>query len=234
MNKAILILPFVLGFVASRAYAAPMSNSDYFLNLEMSTTEEYIKPADKSLPAPEVPKANQITGDGYIIIFTPENEEIKPLSISSTNNSINFGEIIPGEPLTRTQSITVHPATNKGFQLMGYEDHSPSQGEFSIPDTSCDSGNCNNTLSESWENPLTYGFGYSCSNVETKTCDNGFSDNRYKSFSNDSALEEPKTILESDTSSVAKAVITYKLNIPGTQPQKAYRNTVYLIAVPKL
>lgn len=234
MKKTILSLPIILGFVASQVHAAPMSNSDYLLNLEANPTEEYVKPTTNELTAPTIPQANQITGDNYIIILAQPNEETKPISISSTNSNISFGEIIPGEALTRTQSISVQPATNKGFQLIGYEDHSPSQGESSIPDTSCDSGNCTNILSEAWENPLTYGFGYSCSNAETETCDKGFSNNRYKSFSNDSALEQPETILESDTNNLAKAVITYKLNIPGTQPQKAYHNTVYLIAMPKL
>lgn len=233
-NKAILILPAILGLIASQTYAAPMSNSDYLLNLELSTPEEYIKPAINRLTTPILPKSNQIAGDNYIVVLAQQNEKVDPLAITTTTGIINFGEIIPGEPLTRTQSITIQPSNNKGFQLVAYENHSPSEGEFSIPDTSCDSGNCTNILSESWENPLTYGFGYSCSNAETKTCDDGFSNNRYKSFSNDSALEQPATILESSTNSQAKAVITYKLNVSGTQQQKAYHNTVYLILMPKL
>lgn len=233
------ILPiFILLFTATYAYAASMSNSSYILDVTNDTSS--LQPTPNPKPTPiklKLPNNSSkvISGNNYVAYLSYDDDGNKlPLVFTNSSDALNFGKIVPGEPLIRTQSLTVLPGTNHGYQVLSYEDHVLQQDSASIPDTSCDSGNCTQILSDLWQNPLTYGFGYRCDNVSSSFCALGFEDNEYKRFANESVGDAPTVILSAHTGSKAESVISYKLNIGPTQTQKAYQNIIYYITVPSL
>lgn len=232
-----LIVFILLMLSSSNAYAAEMNNSSYILNLsnDIYTPKPTPTSAKEKLPVlARNPKL--ITGDNYLAYVSYDFDiENSPFVFTNSSTQINFGKILPGEPLIRTQSLTALPGSNYAYKILAYENHSPQKETFSIPDTSCDTGDCTQFISSIWQNPLTYGFGYRCDSVDNNTCSAGFSEEGYfKRFANESAQEIPAEIVSSSSGEKSEAVISYKLNIAGNQEEKGYENFIYLIAVPSL
>lgn len=162
-----------------------------------------------------------------------------PFSFSISSKNISFGDLVAGEPVTRTNTLTVSPGAASGYQVLASEDHELKILPLgaSIPDTTCDSGNCSQTTADSWNSPLTYGFGYRCDNLEGNDCEQIFSkkSDSYKQFSDLSKKEAAENVMINLTSTKpATAQITYKLNISATQPAGTYQNVIYYIATPTL
>lgn len=149
---------------------------------------------------------------------------------------IDFGVINPGEPITRTNTLTVTNRTAHGYQVTALENSEMKlkNSDIVIPDTTCDSGSCSETSAATWSNPLTFGFGYRCDDLSGSDCDSGFSTSSYfKQFSNASKGESPAVVMSGADSGVDKQVqITYKVNISNTQPAGEYLNTITYIATP--
>lgn len=158
-------------------------------------------------------------------------------SFSISNTAVSFGTLNPGEPITRANTLTVS-SPNAGYQITGSENH-PLQNttNSTIPNTTCDSGNCSQAISGLWVSPLTYGFGYRCDSVSSSNnCASGFSTaNYYKSFSNTATSQNPQIIMASSipvSNNIGQ--ITYKLNISGSQASGLYQNAIQYVAVPSL
>lgn len=234
MNKAAVIVIFLVLFsIKVDQLFAQMQSSTYILETEIEPTPASSKPAQKVIPSKP---SHIINGNGFTATLgSTKASDTKPFMFSISDSSINFGEIKPGEPLTRTQTITLVPGSANGFQVVGIENHPlRSESKHEIPNTNCDNGNCTNVLSDVWSLPLTYGFGYRCENVAGQACLAGINNTMYKRFSNLEAGELPSLILFSSTNNRSEAVIEYKINIPGNQPQDGYRTTINLLAVPSL
>ncbi len=161
---------------------------------------------------------------------------IIPFRFTITGLEINFGSLTPTNPVTRTNTLTIYNGTANGYSVKAYEDHSllkVGTGSL-IPDTTCDSGTCNEVTSSAWANTLTYGFGYRCDNVTGTDCANGFSTSTfYKQFANNTYNESPVAVMTGTNVGRNKKVqITYKVNISGTQPAGDYFNQIIYLAVP--
>ncbi len=158
-------------------------------------------------------------------------------SFSISNTAISYGTITPGEPITRANTLTVS-SSNAGYQITASENH-PLEGatNATIPNTTCDSGNCTQAISGIWASLLTYGFGYRCDNLNSSSdCAQGFTTtNYYKSFANTQASQTPQAIMTNSTPVTNHAgQISYKLNISGSQPSGLYQNAIQYVAVPSL
>jgi hypothetical protein len=212
------------------ANAAVSSNGDYMVEFDIGS----------ELPTPtSPPKPVQ----NYIPVPTPVYDAKPKYTISATNDSfalqisqtiIDFGALTATNPVTRASDISF-TTPFYGAQVIGYENRPLINTErITIPDTTCDTGTCSQTIPANWENDLTYGFGFRCESTSQEVCGRGFSDqNSFKQFSDSSAKESPQTILlnqQAKPSTTAK--ITYKVNISGTQPVGGYSNTVTYIAIP--
>jgi hypothetical protein len=157
-------------------------------------------------------------------------------SISSTK--ISFGEIKPGEPISRTNILTVSTGSAPGYQVLASESHEPRvlPAGASVPDTTCDSGNCSKSTAAAWVSPLTYGFGYRCDNISGQSCEEGFSDTDfYKKFANISKNEDAELVMTGELANdLAQSQITYKINVSQSQPAGIYQNDILYIATPRL
>ncbi len=170
---------------------------------------------------------------GFQYIYT-----IIPFSFSISSVSINFGSLNPGEPITRTNNLTVSNGSASGYQVTASENHEIrifSAGQ-SIPDTTCDAGTCNETTPAVWTSPLTYGFGYRCDNLSGSDCNTDFSTGTYfKQFTNREKGETPQVVMSSaNVGRGRKTQITYKVNVSATQPSGVYQNIIMYIATPTI
>ncbi len=154
-------------------------------------------------------------------------------SFSISNTFIDFGVISPTSPVTRTNLLTVSNGSAYGYQVTVSQNHNlrVDNSGFEIPATTCDSGNCTSTTSDAWTSSLTFGFGYRCDNISGTDCASGFSNSTYyKSF-----VSSPSAVAIMSSANVGrsrKAQVTYKVNVPGTQPAGLYRNILNYIAIP--
>lgn len=153
-------------------------------------------------------------------------------SMSST--SIDFGTLSATNPVTRSQTLTVTNGSAFGYQVTGSENHPLQSGNDSIPDTTCDSGTCNQSTSSIWANTLSYGFGYRCDNLSGTDCSTGFANvNNYKHFADASIKETPVAVMTgTNVGKNKQATITYKVNIAATQAGGTYTNQINYVATP--
>ncbi len=238
----LISLTYIFLCLPNPVQAQLLKNEKYNLQLNTTTqenleanpaTEGKIKTTD--IKAPEI-NSKIIKGDNFIAELSYEDDKKQlPFLFSISSTSIFFGEIEPGEPFLRTQSISVSPGSAKGFQVLAQQDHPlTSSDNAQIPNTSCDSGSCTNILSDSWELPLTYGFGYTCADVTSEACVSSFRSKLYKRFSSLSFNENPSQVLFQSKNDKSESIIEYKLNVSPTQVKRTYSNTINYYFIPNL
>jgi hypothetical protein len=234
----IIILGFFLTAIlwlnTSKTSAAGMTDENYSIETDIIGL-----PSDKSTldqeekqrtPKPQLPKT---VGENYTITIGTGESTTEALSAKISEDIISFGILSATNPVIRTTNITI--TSPLGYQVFGSIDH-PLQNNSNaiIPDTTCDTGQCSETIPAVWTNTLTYGFGYRCDDVVENNCDTEFrEDNSFKQFADRKTREYPQTIMQSGkTTKNSQGEITYKLNISGTQAAGSYSNTVTYLAVP--
>ncbi|HVT00811.1 MAG TPA: hypothetical protein VHE53_01085 [Patescibacteria group bacterium] len=163
---------------------------------------------------------------------------IIPFSFSISSVSINFGSLNPGEPISRTNTLTVSNGSAFGYQVTAAENHellAPPSGQL-IPNTTCDAGTCTNVTASAWTSPLTYGFGYRCDNISGTDCSTDFSNSTfYKQFSNLAHNQTPQVVMSSANVGRGRTTqITYKVNISATQAAGGYQNAIIYVATPSI
>lgn len=184
-------------------------------------------------------------GQNAIGLYTGTNYKVRsgfqyiysiiPFSFSISSTSITFGVLNPGEPVTRTNNLTVSNGSAFGYQVTAQENNALrvlSTG-VDIPNTTCDAGTCTDSVSAAWISPLTYGFGYRCDNVTGTDCATGFSDSTYyKQFA---ASPSAQIVMNgTNVGSSKQTQITYKVNVSATQPAGSYQNVIMYIATPSI
>lgn len=216
----------------------------------MSNTQFKIKWGNLNMAAGDVSnfqyKLNESVGQTAPGLYTGTNYKVRagfeyfkqgnlPFSFSLSTNTVDFGVITPTNPLTRTVILTISSGSSKGFTVSSSENHPLASQNGTIPDVSCDNGDCNTTKASLWSSSLTYGFGYRCdptsSSGQANVCSADFSNpDFYKPFA---ASPSAQNILSSTTGgSGRKSQVTYKVNVSGSQPQGVYTNIVTYIASP--
>ncbi len=158
---------------------------------------------------------------------------IIPFTFTISQINIDFGPITATNPVTRTNTLTVSNGSAYGYQVTASENHPlllASKGQM-IPDTGCDSGTCTTTNPGAWNNVLSYGFGYSCTNVSGTDCTPGFSNGA--SFAPFSASPSATVVMSSLNVGRGRQVqITYKVNVSAVQAAGLYTNVIDFIATP--
>ena len=230
----VMLLSFLV-FSPAQVFSQSMSNESYKLELN-SNPRSNSKDSNSNLNISKSPgtSENKIIGDNYIIELSYEGDNKLPVVLTVSNDSLDFGNIEAGDPLIRTHSVGVLSGSSQGYQVFSFENHSLKSGEIEIPNTTCDTGNCNQILSDLWVNPLTYGFGYRCDSIGGNPCSDNMQKDYFKRPANEAFNEFPTPIIVSLTPIDSQSIISYKINISGTQPNKEYQNIIYYILTPNL
>lgn len=163
---------------------------------------------------------------------------IIPFSFSITTLFIDFGPITPGAPVTRTNTLTISNGSAYGYSVLARANHTlrvNATGQ-NIPDTTCDSGTCNEVTSAAWTSLTTFGFGYRCDNITGTNCASGFSDSSfYKQFSSSESAELAQPVMTgANVGRNMVSEITYKINISSVQAAGQYENAITFIAIPTI
>lgn len=151
-------------------------------------------------------------------------------SFNISESQIDFGKIVPTNPLTRKNTIKTNSSTK--YFLKAYENHqllSPKSGV--IPDATCDSGTCSEQTSSIWKSILAYGFGFHCKNTEGNCGQEFLTPDSYIQFA-DKSKNEPYNYFLSDVTGKNQLEITYKLNISSKQKPGSYSNNLTLLFLP--
>lgn len=161
----------------------------------------------------------QILDPKTIIMRNSENKDKKEqkenkLTFTLSSTVIDFGIIKPTNRILRENKIIASSSASLGYSIIAFEDHPlrNSSLKIDIPDVTCDNGTCRENIASLWVNPLAFGFGYSLTGDE------------YQQFANEESSEIKQITSE--------GTITYKINVPKTQPSGIYTNTITYILVP--
>lgn len=165
-------------------------------------------------------------------------KSIMPFSFAISSVFIDFGPITPGAPVTRTNTLTVSNGSAYGYTILARANH-PLRANSSaenIPDTTCDTGTCNETTSGAWTSLTTFGFGYRCDNITGTDCNASFARaQNYKQFASSDSAELAQSVMSgTNVGKKSQGQITYKINISGVQGPGAYTNVITYIAVPSI
>ena len=235
--RVALLLIFISSlftFHFSQAKAQTMSNSYYIIKMGNLNSA-----AGKSVNSQY--SLNQTLGQTSPGLYTGTNYTVKagfqyiktgqiPFAFSISQNILDFGVITPTNPVTRATNLTISSGSAKGFTVIASENRPLTSAVGTIPDTTCDNGDCNSLKAALWTSSLTYGFGYRCDNLAGTNCVSGFSDSFYKPFA---ATPSAASIMTSNLGGAnRKSQITYKVNVSGSQAPGLYTNIVTYIASP--
>lgn len=151
---------------------------------------------------------------------------------------VDFGPITPGAPVTRTNMLTVTNRSAYGYTVLASQNHPLriAASGVSIPDTTCDTGTCNEQTSAAWTSLTTFGFGYRCDNINGADCQSGFANaDNYKQFASSESAELAQPVMRGlNRVRDAQSQITYKVNVSPTQSAGLYQNLITFIAVPSI
>lgn len=150
------------------------------------------------------------------------------------NLDINFGSLSPNVGTTQSNTVTISTPTGHGYEIFTSQ-NSPLttfSTNTTIPDTTCDSHNCDQTTSGVWTNNNIYGFGFNATGDGTSSY---FTDTTYfRQFANQQTGESPQVFMsENNPVKDHSAKITYKINVSPLQPEGSYQNNINFTAVPK-
>jgi hypothetical protein len=165
-------------------------------------------------------------------------KSVIPFSFAISSLFIDFGPLTPGAPVTRTNNLFVSNGSAYGYTILARENHPlrVNATGVSIPDTTCDSGTCDEQTSAAWSNLTTFGFGYRCDNINGSDCATGFINaSYYKQFASSESAELAQPVMNGiNIGRDIQTQITYKVNVSATQPSGLYENAITFIAVPSI
>lgn len=173
----------------------------------------------------------QLSGTGSSTT-TSSASALPSLRFTISNLTVNFGELNPGEPILRANTVKISNSSSYGYTINAKENHPMRSINSEIADTTCDSGTCTETSANAWTSPLTYGFGYRCDNISGTGCNSQFSQRSfYKQFANTEANETAQNVAAGSWGE-SEVQITYKVNIAQSQKPGDYENIINYIAAP--
>lgn len=186
----------------------------------------------------------QYDSNGYIVKsgFQYLYESNIKFSFAITDLTVDLGTLVPGVASTATNIISVSSPAGHGYEIYASENRPLTQAVgYTIPDTTCNSGTCTQSISGIWTSATAYGFGFNAIGINSSNVATGvgtssiFTDSTYfRQFANVKASESPQIIMSHNLpANNHRARISYKANISPLQTAGNYENSITFIAVPK-
>lgn len=174
----------------------------------------------------ELQKASAVTNQ----VVSDKNSSV---NFSVSHGSVIFGNLVPGEPVQRNNTLMVKNRSNFPYTVLVSENSALTNAKTRtiIPDTTCDDGICSELTDAPWASPLTYGLGMRCENIKGRAC-TSFAKDSYRQFPNFKLGKKYQALLGGHEDSDITAQVIYKLNIAPTQAKGSYQNTTSYILLP--
>lgn len=238
MKRVLLIVILIFTFLfmtITPSYAQVLKGGKYIFDIGGETGSAQKQAVDPNSIVKVDHESKTISGPGFTAKLSYEDDlKNLPLVITTSSDTVNFKEVKPGEAVIRSLSLEIIPGSAISYQVIGDQDENLKSEKHEISSTSCDSGNCNQILSDTWILPLVYGFGFRCDDLTGNICSPKMPKEHYKRHANYNLNEQPARILSSSVDNPGSAILTYKINIPGNQPQGGYQNILEYIIVPNI
>lgn len=170
---------------------------------------------------------DQFDSDGFRLrsgfAYLPQNE---PFSLEIEPANINLGTFAANTFASAKASLTIHGSGVPGYAIKTIEDHplQMADSETTIPNTSCDTQEkCTPNHKTAWQDPTSYGFGYSLDGTD------------FLPFPNNASNQNPVTLVSSTLPPNKQGditEITFKASVSLSQTNGKYQNSIQFIALP--
>lgn len=172
--------------------------------------------------------SNYFIGAGFQYIY-----QIGKFSFRLSSLAIDLGVLTPGSHNSASHTMTISTRGAGGYIVYAYELHPlrHSNGSTTIPDTTCDSNNCDHISAGTWVNQNQPGFGFNMSGDDIPS---DFVNSTYfRQFADNSVAEAMQIVMQSSLIARNKeATVTYKAGVSGNQAAGNYQTGIVYVAVP--
>lgn len=178
-------------------------------------------------PYGEYGVSNYFVGGGFQYIY-----QIDEFFFQISKIYVDLGELSASQHNTDSHTLTIS-TRNAGYTVYAYEQHplQHSSGLYTIPDTTCDAGTCDQTTAALWQNVNIPGFGFNMTGDDVPL--DFVNADYYRQFADDSNAEAMQVVMSSpNVSSNRQSVVHYKAGILGNQAAGRYETAVVFVAVP--
>lgn len=151
-------------------------------------------------------------------------------AVTSTATTVPFSTLSANTFKKACQILTVDTNAGDGYTMTSQEtDQLTNAGADTIPDTTCDSGSCDETTGGAWGTATNNGFGHTCLGFD---CVAAYSSGtNFRQFASIADTETAVQIRSSSTPVTNSiSTIVYKISVSGSQESGDYSNTVVYIA----
>lgn len=236
----LIALSLILSIFVLPASAQNMENSMYKIQSgNIKTFSPDLNVSDYNLnDNSALIDATKITGFNFEVNLGDDyRKTMIPFSFSISDTQADFGSFSPTNPVSRNINLIIKNSKLAGYKVTAAQNHELTEAKkgSKIPDTTCDNGQCTETVSAKWDSTLAYGFGYRCDSSKSSCVENDKSfelKNFFKQFPNSTDNESATTILSEGSSLGQEASTTYKVNISSSQPSGSYSNSIIYLAIP--
>lgn len=172
--------------------------------------------------------SDYFVGGGFQYIY-----QIDDFSFSISQTAIDLGVLTPNIHNTASHNLTITTRGAGGYTVYAYELHPlrHSSGSYTIPDTTCNAGTCNQVTAGVWTTTSIPGFGY---NMTGQDINPDFVDSTYyKQFADNSLVEAMQPVmLSTNIGTNRTSTVTYKAGVSGSQAAGNYQTGIVYVAVP--
>ncbi len=172
--------------------------------------------------------SNYFIGGGFQYVY-----QIDYFTFSISKLNIELGELFAGSFKTDSHTISITTNGASGYSVYAFENHplKNTNGNETIPDTTCDASDCDETTATSWTNPAQAGFGFNMSGDDIAA--DFVNGNYFRQFADNEASESMQEIMGSSSVALNRsATVTYKASMPGNQASGNYQTGIVFVAVP--
>ena len=172
--------------------------------------------------------SSYFVGSGFQYIY-----QIDAFRFALSQTSIDLGVLTPGSHNTASHTLTITTRGAGGYTVYAYEEHPlrHSSGAYTIPDTTCDAGTCDQTAAGIWTTQTVPGFGFNMSGHDVPA--DFTSTDYFRQFADRSTSEEMQTVMSSSNiANQRQSTVTYKAGVSGTQAAGNYETGIVYVAVP--
>lgn len=213
-----ILFLLISALLAPSGFAQVMQQEEYILRLD-----SYSQP---TTPLPSSTERNSTEDLKSLPPATKTPQLSQSLNLSVTPGFLDFGIVHATNPVNRL--IEISSTTLPGFLLYIFENRNLQAETSEIPQASCDSGTCSQSMAGEWNSTLSFGLGYSCA---SEGCDQDFRENHFRPLTlTPTAFAKP----DEDQFGLKNTKIPLRLNTSATQTPGSYQNSIIILAVPEL
>jgi hypothetical protein len=153
-------------------------------------------------------------------------------TVTSTATSVPFGIISPNTFYQGCQDLIVSTNAGNGYSVTVQESFAmkTANGQFTIPDTTCDAGGCTESAAAAWANATKNGLGHTCANQLNHDCNAAYSSGTlFRQAADLSAGETAQAVMSSSTAATATGRMKYRLSAGSAQAAGNYTTVITYI-----